>query len=440
MTADQQTLAGRAHYWIGALGLVILALGVGPSSAAISIGYAFLLLFLMLSGPRLVTLWQAGWESKVFVLLCVYVPVQGLALAWLRPELAFSSNDVQHVLRTVALGTIAVGWAVYATRLSPRMIAVFAAAGFALATLEAFLEHGPALFEIRRMHYLRSPNEVGLFGGTIALGAFFLGGSSVLSYVRDQAWWRAGVIGGIALLCLIAGLWLWVQSGSRSTWVGMSAAVLVMTTLALAALVANRQHVKQILLGVTAAAVVLGSVATYFHDDLASRMDRELPTLAVIASGDFETLLEGRGEGHNPRFKIWGVAIDEIGERPWVGLGSGFVEAGFADAEDRGVLRGGRDHYHNLYLHLAVFIGGPAVLLWVVALAAMAIRGCRPLDTSAPDVGLRWFLLAWLVFLAVTSLFQVRMHSAYGAAYFALFSGLIFGLYLKQRNSGVARP
>ncbi|WP_290649477.1 O-antigen ligase family protein [Aquisalimonas sp.] len=395
-----------------------------------------LLLFAASSWREIGHIWHAGWAARVLILLSGYVLIQGALVAWGADEPGFSAGDLQHMLRTVSLGTLVVGWAVYASRFSPRVLCTLALLGFTLATLQAFLQHGPELFEIRRMHFLRSPNEVGLFGGTLTLGAALLGGSYTVGRWRAGRPWTACVVAILSVVLLAFGLWLWIQSGSRSTWVGLVGAAVVVGGGALVGAMVARQHLSSTLVAVLAGAIILGGFIAYQYDSVAARFQRELPSVQTILSGDFGKLQTGRAEGHNPRFKIWAVALEEIRERPVFGHGSGAVTAGIQQAVDDGRLSDRRSHFHSLYLHLAVFLGVPAVMLWVGSLASITARAFRRLRGGlAHDPGLAWFVLAWGVFFAITSLFQVRMHSAYGAAYFILFSGLAFGFYLQAKES-----
>ena len=433
--------AERTRQWIGILGIALLALGIGPSSAAIGLGYALLIVFMLASWRELASLWNMAWEIKALVLLTLYVLTQGLLTGWARPELAFDSGDLQHMLRTVALGTVAVGWAVYATRLSPRLICVLALVGFAVATAEAFLEHGPALLEINRLHYLRSPNEVGLFGGTVALGAFFFGGSYVVSAWRAQRHLPSAGVGTITVALLMAGMWVWIQSGSRSAWLGLLAAIVVAAAVAIASALVARRHVVPVCLGLTIGAVVVVASVMHSYEDITPRIEQDLPSLRALTSEDRQTLSLGLERGYNPRFTIWAVAVEDIKPSPLIGMGAGYVTAGFERIEEQERLREGLGHYHNLYLHLAVFIGVPAVLVWLATLTSLTVRTFRMgASRQGRDSGLAWFLMAWVVFFAVTSIFQVRMHSAYGAAYFAVFSGVLLGTYLRWRVADAEQP
>ena len=421
--------------WIGILGLSLLALGIGPSTAAISLAYGLLFLFALSSWREITVLWHAGWASKALLLLTLYVIIQGVTMGLVQDRPAFSGDDLQHVVRTVSLGTVLAGWAVYACRMSPRILGSLFVAGLAIATVEAFLEHGWELFSMRRMHYLRSPNEVGLFGGTIFLVGLFIAGSASLRcwhHRRQPA--IAAALGLLAFVLVISGLWLWLQSGSRSTWVGLTVALGLITAAGALMVVRQRRGMMSFAVGTAIVATIVAGLGTFYADDIRPRIERELPSIAAIAEGDTESLMAGRDAGHNARFKIWAVAINEIGERPLTGWGSGSVTSHFNIAVDDGKLRDGRDHYHNLYLHLAVFIGMPFVALGLAAYGSVFRQAAASLIRESggrADVG--WFIAAWGLFFAVSSLFQVRMHSAYGAAFFILFTGMAYGLYLHTR-------
>ncbi|QIT56859.1 O-antigen ligase family protein [Aquisalimonas sp. 2447] len=423
--------------WIGILGLSLLALGIGPSTAAISLGYGLLLLFALSSWREITVLWHAGWASKALLLLTLYVLIQGVTIGLAQDRPAFSGDDLQHVVRTVSLGTVLAGWAIYACRVSPRLLCGLFVAGLAIVTVEAFLEHGWNLFSMRRMHYLRSPNEVGLFGGTIFLVGLLVAGAASLHYWHHR---RKPVLpatlGLLAFLLVLSGLWLWLQSGSRSTWVGLVVALSLVTAAGGFMVLRQGRGAVPFAVGAVVAATVIAVLGTYYADDIRPRIERELPSIAAIAEGDTESLMAGRDAGHNARFKIWAVAINEIRERPLVGWGSGSVTSHFDNAVEDGKLRDGRDHYHNLYLHLAVFIGLPFAALGLAAYGSVFGRAAASLiRESGSRAGVGWFIITWGIFFAVTSLFQVRMHSAYGAAFFILFTGMAYGLYLQTRLS-----
>ena len=421
--------------WIGILGLSLLALGIGPSTAAISLAYGLLLLFALSSWREITVLWHAGWASKALLLLTLYVLIQGVTIGLAQDRPAFSGDDLQHVVRTVSLGTVLAGWAIYACRVSPRLLCGLFVAGLAIVTVEAFLEHGWNLFSMRRMHYLRSPNEVGLFGGTIFLVGFFVAGGTTLRWWQDRRRPVAVVVLGIiTLLLVIAGLWLWLRSGSRSTWIGLLAALGIVTLAAALVVARQRRGLIPLAVGTIVVAGVVAALGAFYADDIRPRIERELPSITAIAAGDKESLMAGRDAGHNARFKIWAVAISEIRDRPLVGWGGGSVTSHFDLAVEDGKLRGGRGHYHNLYLHLAVFIGLPFVALGLATYSSIFVRAVDALvRDSGGSAELGWFIATWGLFFAVASLFQVRMHSAYGAAFFILFTGLAYGLYLQTQ-------
>ncbi|SEP14714.1 O-antigen ligase [Aquisalimonas asiatica] len=423
----------RATHGLGVLAVSLLALGVAPSSAAISISYGLALLFLFATLPDFLR--TLPRRPALIGLVVVTVSV-GLLAAFHTADhhnLPADDSGPWHHLRYMGLLTILFGWAIYVTGMRIRTILVLALIGLLIALAR---EWGSMTWaEITRgsrLYGLRGPLEFGQFGATALLASALLGPQLVL-----RAWnvrhGRLGYTKLVAGAVLVGGLiaasaWMWVASGSRSAWLAI---LITAACLGLVAAITLWKRSERRYVGPSVIALVL--VGVFFvgwlgYGEMQHRWERDIERMQDLAQQDWDSMPSGSFE---VRAHLYVEAAQLISERPLLGWGPEAVVPLIERAEDDGRMNPGRDHFHNTYLHLAVGVGLPLMLGWL-AFNAAAFRGAVLYHlTPGRDPGAALFFAGWGVFFVVVSLFDLRLHSTHGAALLALMSGLALAAYLQ---------
>ena len=231
----------------------------------------------------------------------------------------------------------------------------------------------------------------------------YVGATLALQVPWAMAWAlrSQGLIGRagwtVVTLLLLVGVRL---SGARAAMVGLAAGGLVF----LAWTARERLRPRVSMLGWILGAAALWTVSWMYlprRHDLADRDAR--PTLAILMAGatDPSSLPEALNQASTGRWHIWRNTLSMIGDRPWLGRGSGRFRFDYPAYAHRN----GEDpfsrwnrwlmHPHNEVLNQWVEVGSFGVLAALVA--AGLVLGRASTGARHTDPGLRWLGVTSLV-------------------------------------------
>lgn len=144
----------------------------------------------------------------------------------------------------------------------------------------------------------------------------------------------------------------------------------------------------------------------------------------------------------DPRTKLWGAAVQMIGDRPWLGWGLGNYKLVYPNylTPDLMALSDfqGISHAHNLWLTLAAEAGIPAMLLLTLLVGRICLRGAQRFFSKRLTMATRGILFGYLVgfFSSVGfALFDVPLYdSRVNVLNWVLLAG-IFGLGIRNGDA-----
>nr|WP_306466821.1 O-antigen ligase family protein [Thermoleptolyngbya sichuanensis] len=121
----------------------------------------------------------------------------------------------------------------------------------------------------------------------------------------------------------------------------------------------------------------------------------------------------------DPRTKLWGAAVQMVGDHPWLGWGLGNYKLVYPQylTPDLMALTDFQDisHAHNLWLTLAVEAGIPAMLLLTLLVGRICARGVRQLlakSLKAPERGILFGYLLGFFSSVGFALFDVPLYDS----------------------------
>lgn len=255
-------------------------------------------------------------------------------------------------------------------------------------------------------------NQAGSFASAVLLLAIGAG----LGARTSRGRWAAGAIGALALLQV--GLSL-----SRGAWIGCIAGFLALLVLQRRARRALVRLAPPLLLALVVAATLTPA---------ASELQIVGQRFTSIGSAD--------NNPYDDRTTIWGEALREFHESPWLGQGPGafpYVSSRLASrARTVSAL-----HAHDLPLHVAAELGGPGVVLvfgFTLSLGFAALRAARRLNEV--DGSLAAGVGAALATFVGQGLFDVTLLSALIATVLWFLIGLALALSVVRADPEVAAP
>jgi O-antigen ligase len=127
------------------------------------------------------------------------------------------------------------------------------------------------------------------------------------------------------------------------------------------------------------------------------------------------------------RAAVWPVLWDAALDKPWWGWGFGGVSAAQNALAHQSLVSDNFTYAHNLLLDLLVWTGFPATLLVLLAVVFWWLGRLRNIQRKED-----WFLLAWVLPVAVHSMFEFP----HAYAYFLVPVFFAVGMLEKARNAG----
>jgi O-antigen ligase len=247
----------------------------------------------------------------------------------------------------------------------------------ALAALIAFpWRHTDFPDRIIGFAMLDGPNLSGYVMGATALWLFQLPPAGA----RERLFWLA---------CLVCLLVFCALTLSRGTWLALFVAALCLP-------IFDRRR--------RALAVAAGAVI-----------------IAIVGAIWAHRLIEARGSSH--RLEIWAQARQLIEARPWLGLG---LETPYQISSGQEVWT----HSHNLFTSLAIELGAPALLCWVVVWLLVVRRGW---STREVPLG-RIVLVLWIFSSVALQLDGPALLSSPRAEWLLTWLPLLIGAALTKEN------
>lgn len=435
LTSGWKAVFGQWTLWVFAFSLTL-------SSAGISLAYGMALAFMVVTHQQFVRVVYRSPMLGLLLLLTCYAGIQGLVLGPILNVFPYHGETIWHVIRTVGLPVLVLGWVTYCVRPPIRILLLVAFVGFCVALLRDILgAEWHEIFDRSRLRLLRSPNELGLYGGVIVLASLLL----FVQPVRDQLqtlkrWDQKGVL---LLLCMTAplsaafGVFLSVSAASRAAWLGTVASLLVLSLSAAWMLRRHEGNLSSLSWFGIGFLVFTLIVAFASADTVRTRWMQEADTITALMEGQWDDLPRG---SVSERVAIWRDGFARLQERPVFGWGGGALVPLIENAAENDYIKEGRGHYHNLYLQLALALGVPAMFVWLWVLICITITAyVYRIRDEGRDIGLAIFYVSWFALFMIASLFQVRMHSTYGAALFVFFNAIMLGDYLRYIDAKEAK-
>jgi len=280
-----------------------------------------------------------------------------------------------------------------------------------------------------------SEPELGLIAATG--GVLALGGAWRLRRVRsDVLGRRVGAAGILAAVVFISSLVVLLFSQVRAAWLAVLGTTILVGAAALwhrrarrGRAADRRAHIVRVLAGCALLVGALWMCSGYVWERISAGED--LQTVRAIVAGDFGPEYEG---SFARRYRILRQGLSDVSAHGLLGVGPASV-AGMLEEiakPDRG-----QGNYHNTYMNLAVAMGIPWALLWVLVHLVAVVRACRCLYSQQGEIILAYTLAAANLVHFTALLFQVRIWSVSGSALYIILMTLVFGALMRGRVGGV---
>lgn len=322
------------------------------------------------------------------------------------------------------------------TLLLPMILALWLAAGWrhrhvlfllvGFAALIFYIVNADNLFDITMGSAM---GAAGLFSATLLFLSAGLIGS--IWQVRDEYTPAVrNTLLGLAGLMLLMNVAVLVISISRAAWLATFGAFVVLALIGGWFLWKHgNAFQRRVTLAVSGGFLLLLVVAFALAWDLvATRLMREMDGIVKFITQGYEP-----GERYGPsvgaRLRMYSHALEEIAERPWLGVGTASVRD-----LDR--------NFHSTYLHLMVAMGIPWTLLWLGTHVWAVWRAARELIVRDRDIFLAFGLAGAAMAHFGTLVFQGgRLWSAQGSALYLVLMTIICAVFLRGavRRQGLAR-
>jgi O-antigen ligase len=222
----------------------------------------------------------------------------------------------------------------------------------------------------------------------------------------------------LALATLVALAW---HTGNRMVWPALAAQLLVgiaaWRSAARDACAPSRTLARMTLFAGVALTVAFAASVVERHERIASLQPREAASLAT-----------------DLRPRIWAAAMERLRAAPWLGHGFGreIQAQAFIPTAPRGVAHPEIRHAHNVFLDVAIQLGGVGLAAFIALLGALAFEYRRYLrDPAVAPLGIMGLaLLAGFIAKNLTDDFLYR----HNALVFWAINGMLLGLGRARRR------
>jgi O-antigen ligase len=404
--------------------LMYAALGaVGPELAEkLRYGLVIFAIWAFFAGPRELR------SSPVFLLLglaCLVALLSWAHSLWSHPDLAEGSPKINRL--TNWLAAIPIAYALGGQSQRSDWMWVAAAVALLLAPWisgEGWDELRRGLSGVRVDFALHNAGHTGLYYAVLVLGLL----ATLPRALRPGRWrpllialWSVTLAGAIAAVLF---------SQTRSMWLGLSAAVLLLGWLQGFRLVRHRVW-RWAAAGAIALALVLILLAFLRLDIVSKRISSEESTISSVLAGRVTEIALG---SVGIRIHSWRESLDWIAAEPLLGWGGQgrsqvIVQSDTLPQPVKDITR----HLHNSYLDVAVNYGLAGLLLmlslwgWLIAAALSAARsGHMPIE-------MLHFFLSFMVLWAIANAFESFVFYTSGTYVFGLVSGYVLSCIWRSR-------
>lgn len=363
-------------------------------------------------------------------LLAVWVALRGsLDLAFpVSPGIEADPRAIWHHVRYSGLVPLIFGfWLCAWWHRRLHLLAVFC-----LGLLVYFAESGHEILERVPFNGMRS-GSVPELGFIAATGVVLTAGVALRTwYPRRRL--RKGL--RFALQVLAAGTavisaGVLILSQARASWLSFAVALLVVAAITLYWWRANnpdesRRAIARPFMIITASVLLTLSISSGYIWERISHGE-DLATVEALIAGEFGPHNEG---SFARRYRIWQQGIEDLGEYPLWGIGPASVRGTLGDIAQPDA---GEGNYHNTYLNLAVAMGVPWALLWVIVHLVAIVRAQHFLRMQERDPILAYMLVAAAIVHFGALAFEVRIWSVAGSAAYVILMTCVFAAVLRAQ-------
>lgn len=416
------SMRSRAAGWIGTTGVVLMALGLGPSTTAVSIG-----LLLLLAGSLLVIDDMARSLSRGsfllpagLTLLLLFVTLW--AIHQLHVDAGPAWKEFKSLAKIAGLPALALGWWLVHGRLRIHHFLALLIVGLLLrfldgidfeTALHTLLESGKIISNVKS-------KELGFLASVlfmISVGSLLLNARTRSALTGSSKLWNT-----IFILTAIVSGYLVIISQTRSIVLAIGfALVLILLLRIIIHRRQSRQHGRRHLAISVLVVALLGLVLiSPMGKIVVERFDGLGKGFTMLISGDREHLA-GLSESFRHRILMWHEGVSLTAEAPLTGHGPGTARSLLANA-----FHGEIDysHFHNFWIHLLVVIGIPGALGFVILFASYAVKSFKSVVEHDSYMG--WLSLGLWAFFLVDILAQFRINHTAAEAFVILAGGMSF--------------
>ncbi|MBK1725628.1 O-antigen ligase family protein [Halorhodospira neutriphila] len=283
-----------------------------------------------------------------------------------------------------------------------------------------------------------SPNFLGNYTAAMVGigGVLILYGVARLVERRDSAVGWGAFLLGLYSLCVYTSMW--IASGSRHAWIAGVVSVPVVLAVFLVWGQRNRDGLVPVRYWIGGGAAILALVAVLafsFKGVLVERFGDSAQTIRALVTLQPEHI---ETESLGQRVLMWAQGWEQLQQHPWGGWGPGGVPYVRGLAEHHKIAGG--TNYHNTYLHMAVGMGIPWVLLWLTLNGAMIAGAIRSVSGWGLDAVIVGAGLSLTLVVLVSGLAEYRLHSVDGFGMYLFGTGLLMGCALRLSRDVESGP
>lgn len=316
-------------------------------------------------------------------------------------------NEVEKLMKGIVVVGILVG-----------IYAIFQHYGLDLLATEK------KVYPVRSAGLFKNPNFFGsyLVIVTMFVVPFYLSANNIKN--------RTYYLTAISLLTIAA-----LFSMTRSSWIGIFLGIAFLTLF----LIMKRKHLWKrwtLLVGVLIVTVLI--VDKMENGTILSRAGHTLQESQNLLTG------EGDGSEGTHRFFIWEKTLPFVKEYFWLGSGPDtlYYSVFLPEQEDFEVVFGTEqyvDKAHNEYLHMAVTMGVPALIMYLLIVFTVLFQAFKSLKhVNGRELFLHYGLIAAIIGYIIQAFFNISVISV--APFFWCLLGITYGLSFRYIVKGDKPP